>query len=124
MTLGAVHVAHLLDLDGLFLPGHMVGVAGDADLCRRPEAVQPHAVTGLTGDVLTLGVSLVPGGVFHLDPLRVAAIMALLTGLVRDRRVIRVAVRLLHQIIHDQLRAADRAYHVAAVAPDLAVLAG
>src|SRR5665648_103338 len=32
MALGTVHVAHLLDLDGFFLPGHVVGVAGHANL--------------------------------------------------------------------------------------------
>ena len=93
MTFLTVHLRHLLNLDRLFFTGHMIRMAGRANLRGRLEPVQPHPVTGLAGDIVLLGVHLVPGGVGHLHPLWIAAIVTIFTGLVRDRRMIGITIR-------------------------------
>jgi hypothetical protein len=93
VTFLTVHFPHLRNLYCHFLPGDMVGVAGHTNLCCRLKPVQPEAVTGLAGNILIFRMSSVTSSVCHLHPLRIAAVMTLLTGLVRNGRMIYIPVR-------------------------------
>lgn len=93
MTFLAVHLRHLLNLDRLFFTGHVIRMAGGANLHGRLEPVQPHPVTGLAGDIVIFRMNFVPRRIGYLHPLRIAAIVTIFTGLVRDRRVISITIR-------------------------------